>query len=212
MQKNIYLFLFFILAGLVSNAQISKGSILLGGAVEFNSQKTTYMASPTNAFTSSAVSLSPSIGKAVKDNFIIGIDLSYGHAQSDNQAACGTENIKIDSYGLGFFLRQYFPLGKGFSLFTQEELGGSHSQTKENGIVTTKSTMLSMTFFPGIAYAVSHRLQFELGLVNFFFFDYSHNKSGDDVTGYKSNTFSAGTGLTNNLQNMDIGCKFLLGH
>src|SRR5450432_3887500 len=115
MQKIFYLFIFFISFSLVSNAQISQGSVLLGGDIDFNSQKT-HSTDAINTSNNSNFSFNPSIGKAIKDNLVLGFDASYGHVQNSSDAGGGnTSTAKTDTYGLGVFLQKYFPLGKGFS-------------------------------------------------------------------------------------------------
>jgi hypothetical protein len=214
MQKNFYLLLVLISCSLVSRAQISKGSILLGGSLQFNAQNNNNGQPSPEKSSGSNFGFSPSIGKAIKDNLIAGIDLTYGHSQAtDNQNGGPSVSSSNDNYGIGVFLRQYMPLGKGFSFFTQEGIGGVYFQVKSEDAVTDKGYQLSANFSPGLAYNVTRRLQLEIGFLNFFFANYSHSKAlngsgGDDVT----NTFSAGTNLTGNFQQLQFSCQFLLGH
>src|ERR1700748_1997091 len=120
MQKIFYLSILFISISMVSNAQISQGSLLLGGDLSFNSQNTrTPQGSPSN-YNATTVTLNPSIGKAIKDNLVLGLILDYSH-YSTNSENPGVPNTVTDynTYGAGVYLRKYFPVGKNFSVFTE---------------------------------------------------------------------------------------------
>jgi hypothetical protein len=214
MQKIFYLFIVFIFASLVSSAQIGKGSILLGGDISFNSQKGNTTPGNTNTYSSSNFTFAPSIGKAIKDNLVLGGMLIYGHQQnSSDQGAGNTSKATADTYGLGAFLRKYFPLGKGFSFFTEAQLEGFLTENKSDGTLTSKGEDLTFAFSPGIAYGISRRVQLELGLPEFFSATYTHNKALNAGADYSVvSTFSMGTDLAASFQNLDIGIKFLLGH
>ena len=65
MQKTFYLMLIFISAGLVSNAQITKGSLLLGGDIGFIYQSSNNPLNNPAKFDQTIFFFSPSFGKAV---------------------------------------------------------------------------------------------------------------------------------------------------
>ncbi len=214
MQKIFYLFIVFIFASLVSSAQISRGSVLLGGDLSFGSQKGNTTSTNLNDYSSSNFIFAPSIGKAIKDNLVLGGMLTYGHQQNSNDQGGGNNSKSTgDTYGLGVFLRKYFPLGKGFSFFTEAQLAGYMIENKTDGTLTGKTENLTFAFSPGVAYGISRRVQLELGLPEFFSATYSHNKSLNAGIDYNIvNSFSMGTDLAASFQSLDIGIKFLLGH
>src|SRR5450432_360457 len=117
MQKIFYLSLLFISASLASNAQITKGSILLGGNIGFSTQ--TYNSNSPNEQKSTFLSFIPTCGWAVKDNMVLGFDLDYGY-QSSNYP--GSEKSTSNTYGAGIFLRNYKNLGGKFYIFGQGSL------------------------------------------------------------------------------------------
>jgi hypothetical protein len=207
MKKHFYLLLFFFAITFYSQAQVSKGTILLGGNVGFSSQKTNDPLSNPPEYKTTYVSLNPSIGKAIKDNLVAGIDLTYAYSKTSQTNSGVTADNKTNSFGLGVFLREYTPLGKGFSVFTQERLGGSYSKTTTNGTENSKATGVALTFYPGIAYNISKRVQVETGFTNLVSISYSHSSS---PSGYKYDNISAGTSLSNALDNFVVGCRFLL--
>jgi Outer membrane protein beta-barrel domain len=207
MKKHLYLLLFFFAIAFCSQAQVSKGTVLLGGDIGFSSQKTDNPANNPPENKNTTFSVNPSIGRAIKDNLVAGIDLGYTYSKT-SQTVNGTSFYnKTNSFGLGIFLREYKPLGKGFSVFTQERIGGSYSKTTDNQSESSKMTGASLTFYPGIAYNIGKRLQVETGFTNLISISYTHSTN---PYGYKSDNFSAGTNLSNALDNFVVGCRLLL--
>src|SRR5690349_3813289 len=101
---------------LSASAQISKGSLFLGGNLFFSTQK-----NEDAKFTNTAFSVNPAIGKAIRENLILGIDLTYLNQQTkSNDSTRSTEQYA----GAGFFARKYASIGKGFYLFGQARVGG----------------------------------------------------------------------------------------
>src|SRR5258708_4220664 len=170
MKKLFYLLLFFFSITFYSQAQIKKGDILLGGTLGFNTQKTTPDGSNTNGLTKqSSVNLTPSIGKAIKDNLLAGIDLTYSGSSTTQGSGTGGYTTKSRMYGAGVFLRKYTYLGSGFAIFTQTRLGGGyHTQKDQNEGVSVpyndiKGYSNGVSFYPGISYAITKPVQMEIG-------------------------------------------------
>ncbi|HXB42878.1 MAG TPA: hypothetical protein VNV85_02430 [Puia sp.] len=125
MKKKILLFatVLFVVSFFQAHAQINKGSILLGGQINFYTQTI----SPDQK--SNWINVTPAIGKAIKDNLIVGIDVNY--ARSSN--VMGVPNNQTSNlFGAGVFLRRYVQLGKGFYVFGQERFGASYNTSKTN--------------------------------------------------------------------------------
>jgi len=205
----------FISTGLVSDAQIKKGSWLLGGDVDFNIQNASQPAGNSYTSSSANISLYPSLGKAIRDNLVLGADLSYLHSQSKNADpnVPTTTNSTFNQYGFGLFLREYKPLGKGFSLFAQERLGGSYGDGLPSGSEDFgHSYFLSLGLTPGLAYTVCGRMQLEASLPSLFSIGYSHQKVGSAPNEYKYDSFGAGTNLGSDFfSNITLGFRFILG-
>jgi hypothetical protein len=214
MQKNFYLLMLFISTGLASNAQVKKGNWLLGGDVSFNAQNVSEPLGNSYSSGTTTISLSPSLGKAIRDNFILGFDLNYLHSQSTDVDQNGVSTkSKIDEYGLGVFLREYKPLGKGFSLFAQERLGGNYEIGGTNSFFNSGKTYnLSLGITPSLAYAVCGRLQVEVTLANMLSISYYHQGYGSDPNTVRTKEFNIGTNLNNEIfQSVEFGFRFLLG-
>ncbi len=226
MKKHFHLLIFFFLLALCSQAQIKKGDILLGGDIGFYSQKTDPGIQNNNYLTKqTSLNLSPSIAKAIKNNLLAGIDLAYsGSTTTQSSGVYGGSTLKVRTYGAGFFLRSYKPLGSGFSLFMQSRLGGSYSTQKNTydnfpgNNSDLKGYSIDLGFYPGIAYAITKKVQLETGFQNILDVSYAHSKNTvvtdpatSTATSSKTNTFSLQSGLSNSLAGFVIGVRVLLG-
>jgi len=223
MKKHFYLLLFFFAITLCSQAQIKKGDILLGGTIDFTTQKTNPAPDYNNISKQSSVDFNPSIGRAIKDNLVAGIDLIYSGSGSTQGMGTISFTNSYHSYGAGFFLRRYIPLGSGFAVFMQSRLGGFYNiqktgyQAPNTPYSNLKGYTVDLSFYPGIAYAITKRVQLETGFANLVDLTYSHSKSltVNDPTvpvppSYKTNSFSLQTSLSNNY-GFAVGIRVLLG-
>ena len=106
MKKSILIILSSFFIVITVNAQISKGSVFLGGSLLFTH---------ISGYSSSGFSIGSQIGTAYNENSIIGISLNYGNGNPYNA-------YSSKDYGGGLFLRKYRQLGKNFSLFGNGQL------------------------------------------------------------------------------------------
>jgi hypothetical protein len=188
-MKKLYALAVFVVLFRIAHAQVKSGDIILGGNLSYSTQSTSTpqiagTASPTTFSKQNSLVINPSIGKAIRDNLVLGLDLSYGHnSNSDNLAGSPAETGTVNSFTAGVFVRRYKPLGNGFYLFGQAELSGgcshSSSSTPQPGEPSTAQNGYEITLqlYPGIAYALNRRWQIETGLPNFLSIDYTHSKS-----------------------------------
>ncbi len=225
MKQRFLLALVFVCAFMVnSQAQISKGTVWVGGSIGYNQNKVDYKDTARNAKTSS-LRVSPSIGIAVKDNLIIGIRLSYGHDKSKNYSYDGEG--KTNSYGGGIFVRQYIPVISRLYLFgeasvaytslkaesTSKLYDGYGNYIKENIIAKSWGTDLNVT--PGLAFAITKKFQIETSLNSLFNAGYSKTKNSTDRPNPSNNfnqtidQFNAGI-FTDGKVQFNVGVRFLL--
>jgi hypothetical protein len=211
MQKHFYLLAAGLFTVCIANAQIKKGDILLGGNVNFSTSNV----KPINNYPGDQTSFGiyPSIARAVKDDLIVGLNLSYAHSRlkNGNPATISTG----DSYGLGVFVRKYKSLGANFALFAEGNLSGVYQQnnTYPDGgpkPPASKGYSINAGFYPGLAYFISRHVQLETGMQNLASASYGHSKSGDGASEVKSNSFSLGTSLNKPLDNFVIGIKWII--
>jgi hypothetical protein len=208
MKKFLLFFLgTFFIASFVQ-AQIAKGSILLGGGISGYKNKSVNGNLETE---NKGISISPSAGIAVKENSVLGIKAAYSHAKYE--PGPGQKNY---GYAGGLFFRRYLSLSKSFYLFG--EAGAEYGYSKiEYTVVDTKSVMknrgFSLDLFPGIAYAVSNRFHLEASLNNLVFISYgkiSNDQISPGNVAHQENSsisFSSSAGSANPLS---IGFRFVI--
>lgn len=208
-MKKISTLVIILLVSIISRAQqIPKGTILLGGTVGFN--RSTQERTNLDEVRSTAISLAPSIGKFYRDNRVAGINLNYSRSTTTDNSSKG------NFYGIGFFLRQYLPIGKSFYVFAEENINGQTGKYSQKYTTTTvegKQTDVSLNVYPGVAYAISGKFQFELALTNLLSLSYSGNKRTENNNGTITKNDSKGFSLnagnnTSNLGYLSIGAKW----
>lgn len=176
-MKKVILFaavLFFMAA--TAHAQISKGSVLLGGNIGFGSSKTE---ANSREYKQRYLSLSPVVGIAVKPNLVAGVSFTYVHTKYPLDTASRAA-YKFDAAGGGFFMRRYFPIARSFYVFGQGSLGYLHSRTEQTSIDNVRvntSNSIALDVAPGLAYAVSRKFHLELGLNSLLGISYSSDKA-----------------------------------
>jgi hypothetical protein len=182
-MKKIYFFIGLILTGFLSQAQISKGTILLGGDFNFgtSSIKTSTEGvtpvTPSTTTKNTGFSVSPSIAKAIKDNLVLGVDLGVGYTSE-----ASNPNYKQNDYDLGVFMRNYKYLGSRFYFFFETRLGFTYSDfTQDDSTfapshVDTKSFGINLGLSPGVAYSLSRRWQLEAEFPDVVYAEYNYSK------------------------------------
>ena len=106
---------------LSAHAQIKKKSILLGGQIAFVNSSINYSTMQSNQKEKDAA-FNISIGKAIKDNSVYGINISYQPSTIKNFFnGAAFINQKVNQYSFGAFYRQYKSLSKDFYFFIQPE-------------------------------------------------------------------------------------------
>jgi len=173
-MKKILAFSFlFALFASALHSQINEGSVLLGGNVGFSTNE-----AKDTSLKNNSVSISPVAGIAVKQNLVVGISFSYGH-NKNNLNAPGAQ-VEGESFGVGIFARKYITLGKGFYLFGETGLNYfsfSYTYTYSSQKTELKAQNININLYPGISYAVSKKLQLEVGLPQLVTLGYSKNKT-----------------------------------
>ena len=209
-------YLLIVVGGLLSIesfSQIKKGAIFLGGDFGASTQKTqTNNLSPQKQF---GFTVSPVIGKAVRDNLIAGIDLTYAYSKFDNVSSLQ----KIHAVGGGLFVRRYKNIGNsGFYIFLQGRLGYRYLQSRyetfgfPSGEDKVRNHTINIGFYPGVSYAVSKKLFLESGFNNILSLNYFTEKReiyNPSLTRVKSSGFNISSSL-NNISNLYLGFRLIL--
>jgi hypothetical protein len=218
MKKYFYLLTAGLLIFCTGRAQIKKGQVLLGGGLSFTDldSKPVVLNHSSNTF----FNVSPSFGKAVKDNLVVGAGLTYGNYKwKENDGNNPVYTLKEDVYSLYFFARHYWDLKHGFSIFLEEDLRGTYSD--QNGIyagvdakyVDEKSYQIGASLYGGLAYRMTRRCLLETGFQNLAYAHFAHSRNNGVSTGgeeIKYNTYTIGTNLSNAFGSFIIGCRYIL--
>ena len=102
MKKFLLLFFSISLCTLFASAQITKGSVLLGGGLSFGTNKSEPPNGAETKQTNYGIGLSA--GVAVKENTIVGGSLNYTYSIQKNETFNGTiTQFESSSYGAGVF-------------------------------------------------------------------------------------------------------------
>ena len=213
MKKALLLACAFISIASISQAQIKKGSVLLGGGINFykNESESSSSESKYNSF-----GLNPSVGLAIKDNWVVGIN--GGYSKSKLKPNTPLFKDETNSYSAGAFVRRYHGLGKSFYPFGNAAINYGKSEREEvpgtdyRKITSTRSISLGLA--PGIAYAVGKRFHLEAYLNDLFALNYSKNEAESISFGNSNKTEDKSLYLAANFNTsnpLSIGFRFVLG-
>lgn len=206
-MKKFILFNFacFLLAS-ISYAQISKGTILLGGNVNFSG----YDISGTPENNNNFFYIQPSLGFTVNENRIVGFSLAYSHGKQNSGS---TQTSETDGYGAGLFYRRYLTLGKGFYFYGQAGASYFGNKTDQTGgsFTNQKISTVDLNLYPGVAYRVSKHFLLEVGMNNLFSLYYSTTKQEYSIPpSFKSSQWGFTINANPN-SNLSLGFRILLG-
>ncbi|MFT3701695.1 MAG: hypothetical protein QM802_04970 [Agriterribacter sp.] len=197
-----------------AQSQIKQGTVMLGSTVSFHSSRSNgpYDFTNKNVF----YSIDPSLGRVVRQNLILGIDLLYSNRRIDEIINGIINYTKVNTFGLGATASPYQNLGKsGIYLFLYNRLGFDYSRTKNTRLtggydLNGNTFTFGLGVSPGVSYAVNKKFHVEAGLSQLFWIGYSNSQfkyDGPDQLVSKSSKFNANIGLGNSIL-WSVGFKF----
>jgi hypothetical protein len=201
-----------------SFGQIKKESILLGGQIGYSNTDIDYSGNQPNQKNESAA-FNISIGKAVKENSIFGLNLTYLPAKIKNYFnGANFVSTNTNQYNFGIFDRKYKKLAKDFYFFT--ELGASYIKAKQTStdtsginLETIKQSGAQVYLTPGLSYKILNKLHLEIIIPNIVTIQYAVTKDKTPTLQAKqkqlffnSSLNSTGGGLTF----VGVGFHFIL--
>jgi hypothetical protein len=216
MNKYFYLLAASLLLFSTGRAQIKKGDWLLGGNLWFlKVDNDPVVASRSDA---TVRFISPSFGKAIGDNLVAGINLSFGYQKQVQQSANSPlYRDQYWNYYLAFFIRRYKDLGHNFSLFLEGDLGGAWGPEKgsfegSNELYVDHSSYnISASLDGGLAYHLTHRWLLETGFQGLVYASYGQSWENGSIQSFrKASGFRMWTNLNRALSNFSIGCRYVL--
>jgi hypothetical protein len=218
-MKKISGILFFTLLSFFGNAQIKKNTYLLGGELSYINETYSFVNFTDQKRAGGTIGIS--IGKAFKENFVIGLNLNFSPLKESNFFT-GNDTVTTRYYrsNLGVFLREYKKLAKDFYFFGQidgaviiNNQTGSYKVAAADVKVIQRGAFISIT--PGISYHVFKKLQLEITIPNMMNTQYwvtkvvSHHP---EIKNSKIQQFSFDSNLssTTSLGWLGLGFRFLL--
>jgi len=201
----------------MANAQFNKGGILLGGNISYASSQSDAPSPGNPEPYNKSGNFSISIGKAIKENAVWGLNISY--SPSSNNYYYNGGSLPVDQsnniYSAAIFYRVYKNLGKEFYLFGEAGAGyiGTHQSTIDSysGIKTSSSGNGGVAYvMPGLSYKVSKKFFLDLSIPNVFYVSYMKNSAGYPNS-YQNSIFIVSTSLSSNpLTALAIGFRLNL--
>lgn len=214
MKRKLLISCAVLFTAIAANAQMEKGTVLLGGNLSVGTYNNTFNGTETKSTT---FGIAPSVGWAYSTNRFLGFSLNYAYSKQ-------SQDYKQNTFGVGVYMRQYLPVAKSLYLFAHEGL--SVSTNKGSGVIGTtlpasrdsKGWNATLGLSPGLAYDLTKKIQLELLLNNLLGVGYSHSKITDTPQGggivneSKVNSFSFNSNADpTQLTNISVGVRFTLG-
>ncbi|GAB4093847.1 autotransporter outer membrane beta-barrel domain-containing protein [Flaviaesturariibacter terrae] len=216
-MKRIVLVAIALLSLNLCEAQLQKGRVLLGGTVSFSNTESRSSIPNNASYTKASTTyISPLAGVFIRPNLLAGVSLLYGKSKTTNGDAANPQSYNSDTYGGGFLLRRYFPLGANFYFYVDGGLGyrQSNATSTVNSFPVSTTTMEqhngSLSVNPGVAFNFGKRIVLETSLSNFLSLNYFRSRNRSGSQDYRQKTFSGGIGAGGSIP-LNIGFNILLG-
>lgn len=217
-QKLLTLLLFLSIVSFSQNNKdkndlflINKGGITYGGnfSIDFGNGK--YGDKPNSTSSDSfGFGVTPKIGFAVKNNFVLGFGITYAYSESNatNNSDGLTNNTNNNAAGVLFFLEKYYGLTKKLAFHIQGETSYRkiHSEIESVGNTDVTSYQsnfetkrLFIGFRPGLTYSIKDNLwlQTNIGSLGYTNIRMNQNQADRRVNsfGFNLNTSDFMVGL-----------------
>ena len=170
---------------------IAKGVWELGGQFSISSTSQDSFSgtssSENNAF---GFEITPRVGYAINDNLILGLGLSYGYSDTENEAVnaqflTNTQAARSNSYGFFPYIQKFFPIGKKFALNVRGEatyIFRDNIAEDFNGVERNiDSDFFAIGLRPGFSYRVNKNILLDANF-GFFGYQYSDTRTDGQVT------------------------------
>lgn len=175
---------------LTSNAQTEKGTYIVGGQVNYSTEKS----DAENAKATESFNVIPNVGYFVSDDIAVGTGIGYSYSKTPGDIAVKTQAFVVSPFG-----RYYVGNNSQFKFFGQLSVpmafGKSESAIDGEDFQKDGSlTSIGVNLSPGFAFFPTSRIGIEFAL-NGVSFQSTTLKDGEDNTieGGGSESFSIGT-------------------
>lgn len=191
MKKILLLTVVILNCSLLFAQVIEKDKRIFGGTVNLgfnhNQSDTVGSSEPSTKNSGEYINLSPSFGKAIKNNMVFGymISLNYSHNKAEDFSSNQRQDANSYGAGAGLFFERYFPLTKSISfsavLPLQVYYNSAESKYFQNGTLSNtrkdKSYGAVVSLYPALNYSLNKRFLLQLTLNNFVSLGYMHSRN-----------------------------------
>lgn len=207
MKKTVFL-LVAVCVAFVANAQLSQGTVSLGGTFNYSSSSNKlHNGSTSNGSVSNSFNFGPRVGYFLSDDVSIGAALNFrSSSQPDN--GWNNEGAIYKNHSLAFspYARLHKSLGENFYIFGEGmiSIGSGGSKTIE-GNTTTKGNNVGIFgayLSPGILFMPSEKFGLEMSFTGLQFESTSYTnpensniKTVNNVFRFGPNTFAPNIGV-----------------
>ena len=219
----------------VSNAQINKGSFFVGGSLSgYLNTSDNYFTLPGSEIKSGSsqnISINPTVGYFIKQNFAIGLGLGYSYTYI-KQSRIQPDGTTIDDYNkvntlsITPYARYYFNLGGKIALFTQLGViyspftaGHHHEVINYNGnptpsIIDTKDQNISLNVLLslGFSYFISDKCAIEttIGSIGYTASKYTNITTSAFTDGDMNIQHNSSFNLNFSISSITFGVKYFI--
>lgn len=172
-------------------------------------------------YKSQSGTINVSIGKAFKENKIVGFNFSFSPIRHSNYLnGLDTINLTFNRFDLGLFYREYKKIAKDFYFFSQVDgafITANQTEQYKNASGNVKASQrggfISVT--PGISYQVFKKMHLEITLPNILGIEYLVTKGASEIPQVKNSKqeqFLFYTNFKNNtgLGYLGVGFRFII--
>jgi hypothetical protein len=217
-MSKCYLLVLQLLIALTSNAQIKKQSFLLGAQLSYYNDKIQFENFNQK---SESGTFGFSIGKAFKENSVIGLNFSFSPSkQSNYRNGNDTGTLTYNRFDIGVYFREYKKLAKDLYFFGQSDAAFITANQREDYKISSYDLKASqrggfIALTPGISYQLFRKMQFELTIPNILSMQYltiKYTSENPQVNNSKRELISLYSNLNSNtsLGWLGVGFRFLL--
>jgi len=205
------LFLPFGMIPLTSLGQISSGTTLLSGSLNFSSTNYRLNSNDDQTVKNNNFAFTPKAGYFVSDNLVIGAGLGLNTAKQKNFT---TIYSKVFGYSIGPFVRYYKFLGEKTALFGDAAINYAHNKAKaldsnQEFVPAYINENISASITPGFTYFASSRIGLEISL-GYLGYTKTLTERNMNTADYYKNT-NSGFVKYYGLANSALGVNFYLG-
>ena len=206
MLKKLLLFFSITMLTTICKAQINKGTILLGGDINFTAQAVE-QSGISGTQKNSYLAFSPVLAKAIKQNTFLGGSLSFSSGRSVN---LNNDKLESNGYGAGVFMRKYKSVLKNFYAFLQAGLTTTWSKSEivASGLSYQKSFYTSLNITPGLSIGISKKIYLETGFANVALLSFSRTKTVDKTMSVSQTTINRAVQFSSSLSAMSSNLYF----